>query len=167
MSDFLAVGRVARAHGIRGEVAIQPLTEVASRFEPGSVLHLEDGRTVRVEGSRDHGHRLLVTFEGIVDRTEAESLRGEVLLVPQASAPPIEEGDRFWVHEVVGLSVMTEDGAQLGRVRDVLAAPGNDVWVVDTQAGEVLIPAVREVVTDVDLAEGRLTVRALPGLTAE
>jgi 16S rRNA processing protein RimM len=165
--ELLAVGRIARAHGIRGEVAVQPLTEVESRFRPGSVLRLEDGRTLRVEGSRGHGHRLLVKFEEVAERDAAESLRGAVLLVPQESAPPIADGDRFWVHQVVGLRVMTDQGVELGRVREVLSAPGNDVWVVDTGDGEVLIPAVREVVTDVDLDAGRLTVRELPGLAED
>ncbi len=164
---LLAVGRIARAHGIRGEVAVQPLTEVEARFGPGSVLRLEDGRTLRVEGSRGHGHRLLVKFEEVTDRNEAESLRGAVLLVPQESAPPITDGDRFWVHQVVGLQVMTDQGAELGRVREVLSAPGNDVWVVDTEDGELLIPAVRDVVTDVDLDGGRLTVREVPGLAGD
>ena len=165
--ELLAVGRIARAHGVRGEVAVQPLTEVESRFAPGSALRLEDGRTLRVQGSRGHGHRLLVKFEEIDGRTEAEALRGSVLLVPQESAPPIEDGDRFWVHQVVGLRVVTDRGQDLGRVKDVLSAPGNDVWVVDTQDGEMLIPAIRDVVSEVDLAGGRLTVREVPGLTVD
>ncbi|HEV3473977.1 MAG TPA: ribosome maturation factor RimM [Actinomycetota bacterium] len=162
--ELLAVGRIARAHGIRGEVAVQPLTEVQARFEPGSVLRLEDGRTVRVAASRGHGHRVLVKFDEVADRTEAEALRGAVLLVPQEAAPPIEDGDRFWVHQVVGLRVVTEAGDDLGPVRDVLSAPGNDVWVIDAEDGELLIPAVREVIVDVNLAAGTVTVRDLPGL---
>src|SRR5919106_3113295 len=105
--QLLAVGRIARAHGVRGEVAVQSLTEVETRFAPGSVLRLEDGRTVTVAASRPHQHRLLVKFEEIADRADAESLRGTVLLVPSSQSPPPPDG-AFWVHQVVGLEMVTE-----------------------------------------------------------
>jgi 16S rRNA processing protein RimM len=162
--ELLAVGRVARAHGIRGEVAVQPLTEVGSRFDAGSVLRLEDGRSVTVTVSRRHQHRLLVRFEEVADRSAAEALRGEVLLVPSSDAPPIEEGDRFWVHEVVGLEVVDEEGRRIGRVREVLSNPANDVWVVDTERRDVLVPAVHDVVRSVDRDARRVVIRELPGL---
>ena len=159
--QFLAVGRVARAHGVRGEVAVHPLTEVESRFTPGSLLRLEDGRTLTIETSRPHGPRLLVKFEEVADRDDADGLRGSVLLVSASEAPAIEERDRFWVHQVVGLEVVTEDGRSLGRVREVQANPANDLWVTEDGA---LIPAVRQVVVAVDLAGRRVTIRDLPGL---
>jgi 16S rRNA processing protein RimM len=155
------VGRIARSHGVGGEVSVQPLSEVGARFEPGSILRLEDDRTLTVERSRPHRDRLLVKFEGIEDRDAADALRGTVLLVGSDEAPPIEEADRFWIHQVVGLEVVTEEGRSLGRIREVQGNPANDLWV--TEVGH-LIPAVREVVVGVDLAEGRVTVRVMPGL---
>ena len=147
-----------------GEVSVQPLTEVGARFVPGSVLRLEDGRTLTVQASRPHRDRVLVKFEGVADRDHADALRGSVLLVDAADAPPIEERDRYWIHEVVGLQVITEDGRPLGRIREVEANPANDLWVTEDGA---LIPAVREVVVGVDLEAGRVTVRELPGLFEE
>lgn len=147
-----------------GEVSVQPLTEVGARFVPGSVLRLEDGRTLTVETSRPHRDRVLVKFEGVADRDHADALRGSVLLVDAADAPPIEERDRYWIHQVVGLQVITEDGRPLGRIREVEANPANDLWVTEDGA---LIPAVREVVVGVDLEAGRVTVRELPGLFEE
>lgn len=147
-----------------GEVSVQPLTEVGARFVPGSVLRLEDGRTLTVETSRPHRDRVLVKFEGVADRDHADALRGSVLLVDAADAPPIEERDRYWIHQVVGLQVITEDGRPLGRIREVEANPANDLWVTEDGA---LIPAVREVVVGVDLDAGRVTVRELPGLFEE
>ena len=144
-----------------GEVSVQPLSEVGARFEPGSVLRLKDDRILRVERSRSHRDRLLVKFEGIEDRDAADALRGTLLLVGADEAPPIEEADRFWIHQVVGLDVVTEEGRSLGRIREVQGNPANDLWV--TEDGH-LIPAVREVVVGVDLAEGRVTVRVMPGL---
>ncbi|HEX2031247.1 MAG TPA: ribosome maturation factor RimM [Actinomycetota bacterium] len=165
--EDLAVGRVARAHGIRGEVSVESLSEVEGRYAPGSVLRLDDGRVLTVTSVRTHGHRLLVRFEEVVDRTAAEALRGQVLLVAAADVPPIEEEGRFWVHEVVGLEAVTEEGRSLGRIRDVLHNPANDLWVAEGASGEALIPAVRDVVVAVDRAAGRVVVRELPGLFPE
>lgn len=155
------MGRIAKSHGIGGEVSVQPLSEVAARFEPGSVLRLEDDRTLTVERSRPHRDHVLVKFEEVGDRNDADALRGSLLLVDAAEAPAIEEADRFWIHQVVGLVVVTEDGRTLGPIREVQANPANDLWV--TEDGS-LIPAVREVVVGVDLAAGRVTIRELPGL---
>jgi 16S rRNA processing protein RimM len=162
--QLLAVGRITRAHGIRGEVAVQSLSEVEDRFAPGKALRLEDGRGLTIQASRSHRHRLLVKFEEVPDRNAAEALRGEVLLVEAATTPPIDEEDRFWVHQVVGLDVVTEDDRRLGRVVEVQANPANDLWVTDTGA---VIPAVREIVIEVDLAAGRVVIRPIPGLLEE
>jgi 16S rRNA processing protein RimM len=156
------VGRITRAHGIRGEVAVQNLTEVASRFESGSKLRLEDGRALTVSSARRHGNRLLVTFEEVPDRSGAEALRGQVLLVRREDTQPPPEG--YWIHQVVGLEVVTEDGRGLGRIAEVIHNPGNDVWVTSDGDREVLIPAVREVVLDVDLEGGRVRIRPIEGL---
>jgi 16S rRNA processing protein RimM len=164
MTELLAVGRVARAHGVRGEVAVQILTEVPDRFAPGSVLALEDGRTLTVEWSRPHRDRLLVKFEEVADREGAGEVCDQLLLIPADRAPAISDEDRFWIHQVVGLEVVTEEGSSLGRIREVQANPANDLWVTDRGT---LIPAVRELVRDVDLAAGRVTVRDLPGLVEE
>jgi 16S rRNA processing protein RimM len=162
--ELLAVGRITRAHGIRGEVAVLNLTEVETRFQAGSVLRLEDGRVLTVESARPHGHRLLVKFEQVPDRTVAEALRGQVLLVPAADAPAPAAGS-YWVHQVVGLEVVTDTGRSLGRVREVLHNPANDLWVTDGPQGEMLIPALGDVVLEVDLDADRAVVREIEGLT--
>lgn len=153
------MGRITRPHGVRGEVAVHPLSEIEERYAPGSVLSVDDGRTLTVRSSRPHHGRLLVTFEEIADRTEAEALRGALLLVPASAVPPPPE-DAFWVHQIVGLEVVTEEGRALGRVREVIAGPANDVWVTE----EVLIPAVRDVVVSVDTGAGQVVIRDVPGL---
>ena len=157
--ELIAVGRISRAHGIRGEVSVHPLTEVESRYAPGSVLLLEDGRSLTVSGSRPHQHRMLVRFEEVPDRSAAEALRGEVLLVRASDVPEAPE-DAFWIHELVGLEVVTEEGASVGRIREVLANRANDLWVTEGNGDDVLIPAVREVVVSVDRQAGRIVVRS-------
>lgn len=164
--ELLAVGRVTRAHGIRGEVAVLPLTEVSARFEPGSVLLVgpEGERRLTVRSARPHGGRVLVRFREVTERDAAERLRGAVLLVPAGDVPPLDEEGRFWVHQLTGLEVRTEDGRTLGRIREVLHNPANDIWVVDGDGGEVLVPALRGVVMEVDLAARRVVVRDDLGL---
>ncbi len=157
------MGRIARAHGIRGEVSIEPLSEVEARYAPGAELFLEDGRKLTVATARRHHRRLLVKFDQISDRDQAEALRGAVLVVPEDAVPAPPEG-AYWVHQFVGLEVVTEDGRSLGRIREVQGNPANDLWV--TESG-TMIPAIREVVIRVDLEGGRVTVRDVPGLTGE
>lgn len=159
---------MARAHGVRGEVAVQPLSEVEARFHTGSVLLLgPDGQQLlTVVAARPHGNRLLVRFEEVGDREAADSLRGRVLLVRQEDAPSLPQ-DRYWVHEVVGMEVVTEAGRSLGRIRQVLHNPANDVWLVEGDGREFLIPALRDVVTDVDPSARRAVIREVPGLLGE
>jgi 16S rRNA processing protein RimM len=170
VNELLAVGLITRAHGVKGEVAVRPLTEVESRFRPGSVLLLGPGgdRPLTVGSVRGPHHgRLLVRFREVEGREEAEEIRGQVLLIDSQDSPSLEETDRFWVHQVVGLEVRTEEGRSLGRVREVLHNPANDVWVVEGESDEILIPAVREVVSDVDIPGGRVVIKRLPGLFEE
>ena len=164
---WVAVGRVTRAHGVKGEVAILPLSEVESRFQPGSRVFLGEssGRPLVVRAARLHRQRLLVSYEGVVDRTAAEGLVGEYVFVPVDEVPALEDGG-FWPHQLVGCDVVTQDGRELGRVSEVMHTQANDVWAADGPAGEVLIPALKDIVVSVDLAGRRIVVREVPGLTA-
>jgi len=163
---WVAVGRVTRAHGVHGEVAVLSLTDVAERFEPGSRLSAGEaaGRPLTVVSVRRHRDRLLVHFEEVPDRTAAEALSGSYLFVPGASSPALPEGE-FWPHQIVGAEVFTESGRSLGRVVEIVRTPANDVWVAGGDDGESLIPALRDLVLSVDVAAGRVVVREVPGLT--
>jgi 16S rRNA processing protein RimM len=163
----VAVGRVTRVHGIHGEVSVLPLTEVEGRFEPGSVIALGDGRRLTVEEVRPDRGRLLVSFREVPDRTAAEELHGEYLLVDASEVPSAPEG-AFWPHQLVGSEVVTDAGRSLGTLVEVIANPANDLWVArSTDGAEVLIPALRDVVVHVDLDARRVTVRPIPGLLEE
>jgi len=163
---WVAVGRVARAHGVKGEVAVLPLSEVEARFREGSRLFVGEGssRTLTVVSSRPHRQRLLVTFEELRDRAEAEALGGAYLFVPSDSSPSLPPG-QYWPHQLVGCEVETAGGRALGRCREVIHTPANDVWAIEGADGsEVLIPALKDVVRTVDIDAGRIVVEAIPGL---
>jgi 16S rRNA processing protein RimM len=162
----VVVGRITRAHGVGGEVAVMVMTEVGERFDPGSVVYLEDGRALTVAESRPHRGRLLVAFEGVRDRDAAERLVQRDLVVPESESPALPEGS-YWDHQLVGSVILTESGRPLGELRDVIHTPANDVWsAVDARGVETLIPALADVVVSVDVEAKRVVVREVPGLTA-
>lgn len=161
----IAVGRIARPHGLNGELAVLVLTEVEERFAAGSTLWLEDGRTLTVEASRRHGDRLLVRFEGIGDRTQAEALSKALLVVPESTSPDLPDGS-WWDHQVIGCRVGTDTGRDLGELRDVIHTTANDVWsIVDDADTEILIPVLNDVLVEVDVAAKRIVVHEIEGLT--
>lgn len=159
------VGRVGRPHGVRGEVGVAVRTDAPDeRFTVGAQLAAGDGRVLTVSSVRPHAGRLLVRFEGVDDRVGAEALRGTLLTVDVRTLAPIEDPDEFHDHELEGLLVVDTTGAELGTVREVLHNPGGDLLVIATEPGEVLVPFVREIVPDVDLAGRRVVLQPPEGL---
>ena len=162
----VVVGRITRAHGVRGEVAVEVRSDNPLRFADGADVFLEDGRRLTVAASRPHGGKLLVTFDGVTDRTHADELRGRTLVVPESMLPPLPPGE-YWPHQLEGCEVVTEAGRALGELREVIANPANDLWVAVDDAGrETLVPALRDVVVSVDPSRGVIVVRDVAGLTA-
>ncbi|GLU46596.1 ribosome maturation factor RimM [Nocardiopsis ansamitocini] len=163
----LVVGRIGRAHGVRGEVSVDVRTDSpGERFGVGAVLLTdpESAGPLTIRAMREHSGRLLVRFEGVKGRTEAESLRGIALLVDSADIAPVDDPDEFHDHELLGLKVQTVDGESVGVVADILHN-AQDVLVVKGGGGtEILIPFVRALVPQIDTEAGRLVVDPPPGL---
>ena len=161
----VAVGRIAKAHGVQGEVTVVVLSEVPDRFDPGAVVWLEDGRALTVASSKPYRDKLLVTFRGVRDRKQAEALQTALLVVPESSSPPLPEGS-WWDHQIEGCSVATDTGRELGTVREVIHTAANDVWsAVDAAELETLITVLKDVVVSVDVRARRIVVREIEGLT--
>jgi 16S rRNA processing protein RimM len=165
------VGRILRPHGLRGELSVEVRTDdPQQRFTVGSVLGTDPAEAgpLTVESSRWHSGRLLVSFAGVEDRTEAESLRGAWLTIDAADVPLPEDSDEFHDHQLTGLTVVTVSGELVGTVTDVLHT-GQDLLAVTPAAGtsrrtEVLVPFVAAIAVEVDLAGGRLVIDPPPGL---
>ncbi|MGH3465081.1 MAG: ribosome maturation factor RimM [Kribbellaceae bacterium] len=162
------VGKIGRAHGIKGEVGIEIRTdEPERRFAVGAALVTETtpARSLTVGTARWHGDRLLVRFTGVEDRTAAEALRNTLLLadVPEDERP--EDPDEFYDRDLVGLAVRTADGVEAGTVTAVVHMPSQDLLeVVRPDGRTVLVPLVAELVPTVDLSSGHLVVADRPGL---
>jgi 16S rRNA processing protein RimM len=150
------VGQVVGAFGIAGAVKVLALTDFEDRFAPGSELLL-GGASRRVEWSRRRPQGFVVKFSELDTRTVAETLRGSYLEVEDQDLKPLPVG-RWYHHQLIGLSVATEGGEELGTLTSVLERPANDVWVVGRDGIEHLVPATHDAVLDVDLDGGRVTV---------
>jgi len=163
----VVVGVVGRAHGIHGEVSVQPRTdEPEVRFAGGAVLRAAPpgpGRLI-VRAARRHGGRLLVAFDDIVDRGQAERLRGVRLVVDVPVDARPADPEEFYDHQLVGLTVRTTTGRPIGTVAEVRHLPAQDLLVVAGDHGPHLVPFVAAIVPAVDLASGTLTVDPPPGL---
>lgn len=130
---LLEVGRITKAHGLRGDVVVLLSTDRSERVTPGAVLSTDRGE-LTVVSSRAHQDRWVVAFEGTDSRERADALRGLVL-----SAVPIDDDDVLWVHELIGARVRSADGVDRGVVRSVLDNPAADLLVLDSGA---LVPVV-------------------------
>jgi 16S rRNA processing protein RimM len=168
----VTVGRIGRAHGVRGYVVVGVRTdEPDARFAAGSRLDTEPAGAgpLTVAAARWHSGELLVRFEGITDRTAAEGLRGTWLTVDSSSLEPLPGPDEFRDTELIGLAVRTADGTPVGEVTDVLHY-GQDLLAVRPAAAsgapgtEILVPFVKAIVTEVDVAAGLLVIDPPAGL---
>ena len=161
----LVAGRIVRPHGVRGQVVVEPTSELIERLRPGQALRLQgSGRTTRLVSLQPHQMRYLVTLEGFSSRAAAETLRGETIECPIEDIGPLPEGVYFrW--EIIGLRAVTDEGSDLGEIVDVLSTGANDVYEVLRGDGtRVLLPAISSVVLGIDLERGQARIHLLPGL---
>ena len=166
--ELVTVGLIAKVHGIGGEVVVHPLTDDPGRFNAGATVLLEvpgaPASQRLILGSRMHQQRFLVLLEGVADRTAAEALRGGRLCVRESDLPALPPG-QVWLHDLPGMAVESEDGADLGTVHQVLET-GEDrrLLVVRGPQGEFLVPFIEQFVLSVDRDARRIRIRVLEGL---
>lgn len=166
----VVVGRIGKAHGIRGEVTVEVRTdEPEDRFAIGSTLLVEGSdRRLVVESARPHGGGLIIAFAGVEDRTTAEGLRGTILQVQRAEGARPDEDDEYYDSDLIGLAVCDADGVALGVVRDVIHLPGQDLLAIGADdaddSGEWLLPFVSHFVPEIDLDRRTVVVAPPEGL---
>lgn len=167
MSDVVEVivGRVGRAHGIKGAVTIDVRTdEPGRRFSSGAKLRRGDGGELELGSVAWQRGKLIVTFNGYPDRTAVEALRGVELLMDVPANELPSEPEEYFDRQLVGLRVLDSDGSEVGTVAHVLHMPAQDVLQLDTPTGERLVPFVKALVPDVDVAAGTVTLAPVQGL---
>ena len=164
---LISIGKIVRPHGIRGEVKVSPLTDWLEIFQTFRSMYLESegdhGEWIKVEKTRIHGNRVVVKLSGIDDRNRAESICGFVLKVHEKDCPPLPEG-YFRIDKLIGLKVSTMEGEDVGIISDVLRMPAQDVYVVDANGREILIPAVKDFIKHVDIEKKIMLIEPIEGL---
>lgn len=168
----LVVGRIAKSHGVRGELVVEVRTdEPEERFAVGATLRTRlprsaEARRFTVESAREHSGRLLVQLAGVTDRTAADALRGALFLVDSEDLGPSEDPDEFYDHELEGLRVELTDGTAVGTVREVLHSAAGELLSVRAadDGREILIPFVTAIVPTVSVAEGLIVIDPPEGL---
>lgn len=164
----MAVGRIVGPHGVHGEIKVEVLTDFPERFAAGAELWLEgEDEPCRVLSVRPHRDFLLLLLDCIPTRGDAEMMQGRQLVVPRHLANPLPN-DEYYSDEIKGLAVVSETGKELGVVVDVWWTAGaNEVYVVEGDYGEILLPAIAQVIQEVDLQNQKLVVKLMPGLIPE
>lgn len=161
---YLAVGRVARPFGLRGELKVTVLTDYPEQLGRLRTVYLgPQAQAWTVEGLRLHQGAALFKLCGCDDRNAAEALRDMLVQITLEDAVPLEEGE-YYEYQIVGLAVFEQDGTPLGKVREILSTGANDVYVVVGPEGELLLPALESVILEIDLQAGRMVVEVLEGL---
>ena len=166
--DFYNVGKIVNTHGIRGDVRVMPTTDfVAERFAKGQDLYLQQaGEPLKliVESARQHKGFILVKFVGYDNINDVQAFCDHELMVSGKDQQPLEDG-QYYYHQIIGLSVKTVDGEELGTIKEILSPGANDVWVVQRDGKkDLLLPVIDDVVKDVDLDAGEVTVELMEGL---
>lgn len=164
LEDHVVVGRIGPAHGLKGEVFVEPRTdEPERRFAAGQVL-ITDTSTMTVASSRTHSGRLVVRFQEVDGRNAAEAVRGTELSCRIDPRELPEDPEEFYDHQLVGLRVETPAGEAVGELLRVQHGAAQDLLVISTSEREVLFPFVAALVPVVDVPGGRIVIDDLPGL---
>lgn len=159
--EFLTIGRIISPWGINGDFKVQVLTDFPERFDQKQEIFL-DGNALTVERSRPYKSGFIVKLSSIDSIDDVEKVRGKYMEVP-LDQNVLEEGQYFHF-QIIGLDVYTDEGRLLGKVTDIFPAGGSDIYIVDGESGEILIPAIKNVIRSIDLINKRIIVKLLKGL---
>ena len=167
MEDLLKVGVITTTHGVRGEVKVYPTTDEPERFLELDYVLLDTGRELRkleIKNVKFFKNLVILKFKGVDNINDIEKYKGRDLLIPREEGQELEE-DEYYIADLLGMSVVLEDGQEFGTLKDVMETGANDVYIIDSaEHGEVLLPAIKECILDVDLEKNVMTIHLMKGL---
>ena len=167
MEQLLQVGVISSTHGVRGEVKVFPTTDDVKRFKKLKTVILDTGREhlpLEVESVNFFKHFAILKFKGIDNINDIEKYKCKSLLVDRENAVKLRK-DEYFIADMIGMKVFTEDGEEFGVMKDVLETGANDVYMIDSiEHGEVLVPAIKQCILDVDIEHQKMTIHLMEGL---
>lgn len=167
MEEFLRVGVISSTHGLKGEVKVFPTTDDPARFQKLKkvLVDAKQGRTeLVIAGVKFFRNQVILKFEGLDSIEAVEKYKGADLMVSREDAVPLEENENF-IADLIGMDVVTDMGEPLGVLKDVMQTGANDVYIVEAAGGkEILLPAIRDCILDVNVEEKRMRVHLMEGL---
>lgn len=153
----IIIGKFGSTQGIRGEIKVFPLTDFPDRFDDIKSVFVDD-KEIRISSTRHHKHFIVMKLDGVNSPEEAARFTNKLLKVKRSDVAPLAEGE-YYAFDIVGLSVINQEGETLGNVTEIIKTGSNDVYVTKTKEGkQILIPALKKVVTEINLAEGFMKV---------
>ena len=156
---MIVIGKIGAPQGVRGEVRVTPLTDFPERFRELKTALLDDGTSLPIESVRYHQQFVLLKFRGMDNRNDIEHLRGKLIKVERKDLVQLPAG-HYYIFDIVGLEVYTEEKEYLGKVTDVLETGSNDVYIVEQKDKQpLLIPALKSVVLQIDIPSGKMIVK--------
>ena len=167
MEQLLQVGVISSTHGVRGEVKVFPTTDDVRRFKKLKKVILDTGKEqlpLEVEQVKFFKQFAILKFKGIDNINDIEKYKGKSLLVDRENAVRLRK-DEYFIADMIGIKVFTEDGKEFGTLKDVIETGANDVYAIETEEyGEVLVPAIKQCILDVDIENEKMTIHLLEGL---
>jgi 16S rRNA processing protein RimM len=162
---YLTIGLLRRPHGVHGEILMEVVTDFPERIKPGLTVFVGTKHSpVTISSVRDHNDGLLLGFEGLETPESVGRYRSQTVYIHTTDSPKLPKG-QYYFHQIVGLKVVDDAGQELGRLTDILETGANDVYVVTSSNGqEHLLPAIKDVILDVNLKEKLMTVHVITGL---
>lgn len=167
--NYYQIGKIVNTHGIKGEVRVQSITDFPEqRFEPGATVFAfqagHDPRQMTIKTHRRHKQFDLISFEGLDDINAVEFLKGADLKVSEEQQEELDNGE-YYYHDIIGLDVVDLDDQYIGKVKEIMEPGANDVWIIDRKGkSDLLIPAIKDVVKNIDLDNQRIVIEMLDGL---
>lgn len=167
MTKYLEIGQIVNTFGIKGMVKVKPFTNNIKRFDDLKNVYIKnrkEKKEYQIEEVKYHKNMVLIKFKGIETPEDANLLRESYLLIDRSKEEPLEDGN-YYIVDMIGIEVYSDKGELLGNLEDIFNTGSNDIYVVkDNQGKQILLPAVSEVIKQIDIEKRKITVHLLPGL---
>ncbi|MCD6452965.1 MAG: 16S rRNA processing protein RimM [Dehalococcoidales bacterium] len=159
--EYLVIGQVLGPCGIEGKLKVAVITDFPQRFTPVATVYINH-QPMTISSTEWRRGTVIIKLDTINSLEQARKLRGNTIEIPHHHQPLPQE--HYYLFQIIGLRVQTTQGKQLGKVTEIIAARNNDIYVIRGDGGEILIPAIKEVIKSVDLDRGQMVIKPIPGL---